>query len=536
MVSLLLLFACGGPEESTTPEVEESWPEMSASRLLTRASLDLRGVRPSPDELDRVEADPAALGEILDEYLQDERFPQRVVELYGEVYLTRADVYPVSVFGLDLSDTPAFLASVGEEPLRILAEIAANDLPYTDLVTADWTMADENLAEVYPLDYPAGGTGWQKVHYTDGRPSAGVLSSNGLWWRYVSTDSNANRKRANTLSRIFLCEDYLTRPIEFDRNINLLDEEEVQSALETNPGCMNCHTSLDPLASFFFGFYWYNYTSAAEARTYHPERENLWATYTGTAPGYYGEPGYTLEDLGDFVAADPRFPACAVEQAYKLLLRRELDLDDQERLNRTRDAFIEGGLTMRALFRDVLDDAAYRAGDTDEAGAVPKKLATVDVLASQVEDLTGFRWTYAGYDMLNTDTYGLRTLAGGADGYTVTKTAISPTATLVMVQEALAEAASWYAVEQEQLQDAGARRLFTEIDFTETPEQGRAAMVAQIVRLHRVIFGTKVAEDGEEVAANLELWEALYATEGTPARAWAGVLSVLLRDPDLVIY
>lgn len=535
MVSLLLLFACA-PEAQNTPDKAEAWPEMSASSLLTRASLDLRGVRPEPDELDQLDADPAALAGMLDGFLQDERFEERLVDLYAEIYLTQSDAFPVSTFGLELTDTPAFLVAVGEEPLRILAEVASEDLPYTEVVTADWTMADHNLAEVFPVDYPAGETGWKKVRYTDGRPAAGVMSTNGLWWRYVSTDSNANRKRANTISRLFLCEDYLTRPIEFDRNVNLLDDEEVQAALETNPGCMNCHTSLDPLASFFFGFYWYNYTSAAEARVYHPERENLWASFTGTAPAYYGEPGYTLEDLGSFVAADPRFPSCAVEQAYTLLLRRDVSLEDQESLNRTRDAFINGGLTVRALFRDVLDAPAYRAAETDDEGAVTKKLATVGLLASQVEALTGFRWTYAGYDMMATDTYGLRTLGGGADGYTVTKTATSPTTTLIMVQEALAEAAAHYAVEQEQLLGASERRLFTEIDFSETPEVGRAAMVAQIIRLHRLIFGTRVAEDGEEVAANLELWEALYAVEGSPAAAWSGLLSALLRDPDLVLY
>jgi hypothetical protein len=47
--------------------------------------------------------------------------------------------------------------------------------------------------------------------YADGRPAAGVLSTNGLWWRYPSTASNGNRKRADTPSRIFLCHDYTNR-------------------------------------------------------------------------------------------------------------------------------------------------------------------------------------------------------------------------------------------------------------------------------------------------------------------------------------
>jgi hypothetical protein len=117
--------------------------------------------------------------------------------------------------------------------------------------------------------------------YTDGRPAAGVLSTNSLWWRYGSTDSNANRKRANTASLLLLCNDYLVRPLEFDRNVNLLDEEAVNTAIETDPSCTNCHGSLDPLAGYFFGFWWYDPSNPLENVRYFPEREGRWADYSG---------------------------------------------------------------------------------------------------------------------------------------------------------------------------------------------------------------------------------------------------------------
>ena len=39
-----------------------------------------------------------------------------------------------------------------------------------------------------------------------------------------------------------------------------------------------------------------------------------------------------------------------------------------------------------------------------------------------------------------------------------------------------------------------------------------------------------MAPDGEEVNAGLELWTALHAIEHEPQRAWAGLLSALLRE------
>ena len=526
-ISGLLFPGCDNPAEPAAPT-------MPAKDLLIRASLDLRGVRPSVAELDAVEADPTALDGLIEDFLADERFGARVRDLFADTYRTRTETYAIGADAYGLSDEAAFYRAIGEEPLRILSEIATNDLPYTTLVTADWTMSDEVLAEVWPVDYPAGVSGWQRVHYMDGRPSAGILSTNAMWWRYTSTASNANRARANAVSRILLCNDYLSRPIHFDRNVNLLDEQAVNEALQTNPSCVNCHNSLDPLAGYFYGFFYYSDYDADEARVYHAERERLWQTYSGIEPGYYGEPSYNLHDLGQQIAGDHRFAECAVEQVYEALLRREVTIDDTDALVRHRDAFIDGGLTLRALFRSVVQDPNYRAGPVDEAGAVPLKMATPELLASEVEALTGYRMVYQGYDLMSTDMLGFRTLAGGADGYNVTQAATSPNTTTLLVQERLAQSAAWYVAQQEA--EGGSPRVFTEVNFSETPESGRDAMVRQIQALHYQLFGDRVAADGPEVTANLELWSDLYAVQHDTVGAWAGVLSVLLRDPDFLFY
>lgn len=520
---ILALLGCG-----TTVVPADPIPTMDPVPAIVRTSLDLRGVRPSPDEVAAVEADPAALDGLVDDFLDDPRFEGRVRDLWAEIYLTRAPSIYVNAASFGLSDEPGFQRSTGEEALAILGYVAANDLPWTEIVTGDWTMADETLASIWPVEREPG-DGFTKARYTDGRPAAGVLATNSLWWRYGTTTSNANRKRANTASRILLCNDYLVRPLEFDRNVNLLDEEAVEQAITENPSCVNCHQSLDPFASYFFGFWWYDPGNTLEIVRYFPEREGRWEDYTGVAPSFYGKPGYNLRDLGQQIAADHRFPTCAVEQAWELLLRRDALGSDTDTLVRHRDAFIEGGLTMKALMRSIVADPRYRAGATDVEGYVPTKMMTPDLLASAVADLTGYTWTYADYDLLRNDTVGYRTLAGGADGYAVTAPSTSPNATVVLVQQRLAEAAAWYVVENEPA------RLFT-VDFTETPETARDAMVAQLQALHLAVFGRRVAADGPEVDAGLALWSDLYSVETDARAAWAGVLSVLLRDPDFLLY
>mgnify|MGYP000730931220 CR=1 FL=1 len=530
----------GTTEPAPLPTEEEvaQLPRMDDRRLVTRLSLDLRGVRPTPAELATIDADPTALDSLIDSFVDDPRFEDRVRQIYAEVYLTRADLFALQAVDYGLEGEPAFARAVGEEPIRLVARVASEDRPWTDIVTADWTMATDQTAAAWDMADHSG-DGWSTARYTDGRPAAGVLSTNGMWWRYRSTDSNANRKRANQASRILLCNDYLTRPIDFDRDVDLLDEDAVEDAINNNPGCVNCHVSLDPLSAYFFGFWNYNEDSWLEAAKYHPEREALWAAYLETPPSYYGEPGSSLGDLGRQIAADPRFAECAVEQVYTAMLRRDADLGDTDALTLHREAFIQGDLRFKALVKSVVSDPRYRAGDSDDplveaAGAMPLKMVSTDQLASQVEDLTGFAWTYADYEMLANDLVGVRTLAGGADGVTVVRSARSPNATLVLVQERLAELSSIHAVVQ--AGEAGDTRLFTEVDFTETPATDRDAIVAQIQVLHASIFGRAVAADGPEVEANIELFEALLAIDDSIPAAWAGVLMALLRDPDFLLY
>ncbi len=524
MVSLLALLACGGV---TAPA--EPLPQMDEASARTRISLDLRGVLPSAEDLSR--EGEGARQALAAEWMADPRFAARVRDLWSEVLLTRGTPRFLSAASYGLTDGAAFAEAVGDEPLRILGRVAEADLPWTTLVTADWTVADETLAAIWPLAREAG-VGWQPARYTDGRPAAGILSSNGFHWRYDATASNAHRKRANAASRIFLCNDMLVRPIGFDRSVNLLEEDAARQALTQNAGCVNCHEALDPLASYFFGFSWADPGNPAEASRYFPARELGWRDATGRAPAFYGDPGASLADLGRQMAADPRFPTCAVEQAWTLLLRRPVERSDEDARVRHREAFLQGGLRLKPLLASIVADPLYLAADVpavDGTGAVPRKLMTVDLLASSVEGLTGYRWTRGGYDLLQDDTVGVRTLAGGTDGHTVTQNATQPNATLLLVQQRLAEAAALWTVEN------APERLFPGFAWA-GPAEDAVGFAAQVQALHLSVLGASVRPDGPEVAAARELWTALEAVERDPRRAWAGVLAALIRDPEFLAY
>ena len=77
-----------------------------------------------------------------------------------------------------------------------MAYVAGTDLPWTEIVTSDVVMTNDLLVNIFPIEY-VDGTEPPTVEslvpadmniilgsYQDGRPPVGVLSTNGLWWRY----------------------------------------------------------------------------------------------------------------------------------------------------------------------------------------------------------------------------------------------------------------------------------------------------------------------------------------------------------------
>ena len=117
MVMVILVLACGSQSRRSRSPSSES----DAVAMLTRISMDVRGVRPSIDDVDAVVADASVLDSLVDEYLEDPRFPERMVDLYGEIYLTPESFsVPPTAFNFDADvDAFAYARSIGDEPLRI---------------------------------------------------------------------------------------------------------------------------------------------------------------------------------------------------------------------------------------------------------------------------------------------------------------------------------------------------------------------------------------------------------------------------------
>jgi hypothetical protein len=129
--------------------------------------------------------------------------------------------------------------------------------------------------------------------------------------------------------------------------------------------------------------------------------------------------------------------------------------------------------------------------------------------------------------MLENDTAGIRTLAGGADGVTVFVDSALPIPSQIIAYRTFAEVAAMHAVVHDRDRDP-ADRLFT--DAALRGEDREAATAA----LARRVLGRAIT-DADRADATA-LWDDAFALSSDPATAWAAVLAWLLGHPDFVTY
>ncbi|MDE0003196.1 MAG: DUF1588 domain-containing protein, partial [Rhodospirillaceae bacterium] len=167
-------------------------------------------------------------------------------------------------------------------PLELIAHVAEKDLPYTDILTADYIMANPAVARAYgasttfndPQDltefqpseivsyYRDDDSKEKVVAFSEGSvvqvtnpgnlktdyPHSGVLNTSVFLYRYPSTATNRNRARSRWTHYHFLGLDIEKSASRTTDPAALAD---TNNPTMHNPACTVCHTIMDPVAGAF---------------------------------------------------------------------------------------------------------------------------------------------------------------------------------------------------------------------------------------------------------------------------------------------
>jgi hypothetical protein len=541
-----LAAACSAGEPPLAPTPTATY--LTPTEHLARASLALRGIRPSPAELRAVASDPDLVTALVDGYVESAEFGATIRDLHDDLLLLHPELTnytPPPAPPLQAISFSDMNRSIYDEPLRLIEDIVMTDQPYTRIVTADYTMADRTVATVWGFDH-SDRDGWERARWDDHRGAAGILASTAIYLRHRSAAFNYNRGRANAISRSLLCHDFSESDIHIDTSVNLSDPAVVADAVVHNPSCAGCHQAMDPLASYFAPFLQGPmnavYVPTYPVDFYKADDANAWMTTTGRPPGYFGTRPEGLAGLGQAIAADPRFARCAAVNFASYLTEKPARDLSPAWIAELQDRFVQSGYSAKLLARAIVLSGEFRTGSATDPVAAEGVIGYQKVrprqLARMLADLTGFAWqadttaaiggwAFGRVDYLDDDYLGYRVLAGGIDGYFVTAPTHTMSATAVLVARAAARQAAAFVVDH----DAGAlpagRRLFTRAAVDDVdPSHVRA----ELAELHARIYSELVEPDDPVLDDALALFTAALDASGDARRAWTVTLTGMLSD------
>lgn len=567
--AVLLLSCAPTPQEHSPVEL------LSPVEQGIRTSIALRGVRPSPAEIEQLIDDPASLHVLREAWLHEPSFGAIVRDLHEEILLLRGDVAqpPPAMGPLEDRSLEEVHRATSEAPLRLIEDIVVHDRPYTEILTTDQVMTDAITSIAWGLPHDPGGPEWQRTTWPDGRPAAGVLASTQLYYRWPSAGDNFHRGRAAVVRAAFLCDELAAADVPTPEG----GLSEADPLLD--PACQACHRALDPMSSAFWGFKEYlppgamrvmllsdcdpdavnpdafgNDPRGEYALTdlcyplvpYAAANEALWDQVDQPPPALDGHPVADLAELGQQIVDDPRFARCTARRFASFLLQAPPGALPDAFVEELAGTFIDTGASARELIRSVVQSDAFlaRSGGRwpELAGA---QILRPEAIARQIEALTGFRWTartdppgcgrecWGVIDLLRSDAAGFHTLLGGFDGVQLAhpaRTAL-PGQQLVLARLA-AEAAAHVVASDLAEADPDQRRLLTAIADPTTSDP--ALLREQLAALHLRILA--LPPQPAEIDALVALHADARARHGDAAGGWRVVIAALLMDPSWVVF
>jgi hypothetical protein len=240
-------------------------------------------------------------------------------------------------------------ASMLEETRRFVSFVAFDGShKYEDLLLADTTFADANLAAFYGTSAPA--SGFAQVPSPDDR-KAGLLGHASVLAAYSYSDQSSPIRRGLFVRRNLLCQEFPAPPAnaatvpQIDPNATTRERFDQHSS---DPVCHTCHQYIDHVG---FGF------EAFDAAGHHRDTDNgkpidssgdmndVEALETGTHA-----PFASLRDLGTILAQSHAAKACFAKQTYRFAMGRLETAEDVCGLDELSAAFEQSGGDIQELW------------------------------------------------------------------------------------------------------------------------------------------------------------------------------------------
>ena len=540
---------------------------LSAPATFRKASIQLALRVPTRQEHDRLEqGGDAELAPMLDGLLDEQAVLERLKDLYNDRFLTdlylryvgfainllSADQYPLadSLYDTLEDDTlrREMNTAIAREPLELIAHVVRHDRPFSEILTADYTVVNPFSAQIYGLspqfeddqDPNEFVEAQVSVELGDGQaqiPHAGVLTTPVFLNRFPTTPTNRNRHRARKLFEFFLATDILRVAA---RPIDPAESSRYNNPTRDDPQCTGCHRQIDPLAGAFLQW------DARDQEEFDPQQQ--W--YPEMFPPGFGK---EVMDTADYkrapqwvaqrIVRDPRFVLSTVHTLYRGITGSEPlaypeDPDHPQfgpRLTawQAQDAtfrligerFVTADMNLKVLIREILLSVYFRAANAQEltpereielSAVGTGRLSIPQVLSRKIEAVTGTPWRRNAQNEYLLRDY--RILYGGIDSENVTERLQTPNGIMASVAWRMANEMACTVTAFDFTRSKDERRLFPEVELEDVPRtdsgdtdpEAVARIKENIRHLHFQILGEDLPVDDPEIERTYALFRETF--------------------------
>ena len=418
------------PSQDNTENEDDSNTVDSVSsnlKVLHKTVLNMVNRIPTNAEISEVKTNgKPGLRSVVEDLVNDSIFLNRIYEIYEPLFPYATPINPrranllystqfdnsgstkryQEISDTDLSDyvDEEGIKSYGYEALQLIKYIVKNNLPFTEILTADYTVLNyfgayafgyedqvnwKTLSNPDFPDFPYDTDDYRKI--TLDLPHAGVLSTAGFMQAYPTTETNVGRHRAYNVFLHFLGVDILDIP-----GTRITTDVSHEFPTMTDPACTGCHILMDPVSSSFSNW--------QKGMRYSNTAQN-WDFENILPAGFNGESRPSnaerspLQWLANEIAQDRRFASSTVKllvpemSGHQLITGLSLTEEntttyasEQNLINELTDSFIASGYDIKSLIVNIVSsdfnyDKTYLGGTSSLIPAARlsrKHLATID--------------------------------------------------------------------------------------------------------------------------------------------------------------
>ena len=279
---------------------------------------------------------------------------EALASFYSEVFALRDLPTLTKDSALFPQFTPSLAQAMREESLHLLEDIVwEREADFRELLSADYTFVNDELAALYDLD-PPGGAELVRVDVPADQKRAGFLSHASFLSLFAHVATTSPTLRGKFVRERLLCQSIPAPPnnvvVDLPSDTEAKTMKEKLAAHQEEPSCAGCHVLMDGIGLSFENF--------DPIGAYRTTENGVTIDATGSISGMGEFDG--VKELGELLSAQPDVMACFVKNLYRHATGHVETEGEQPALDLMVAAFDASDHRLKEVLVEIVASEAFR--------------------------------------------------------------------------------------------------------------------------------------------------------------------------------